>query len=80
MLFRSIATGSVHTHPYVSGVTDRENPLAVSDADSYGVAARFDNVIDILVVNSSNGINSGVYRVGTSSINGLMFPQQIYHF
>ena len=58
-----IATGSVHTHPYVSGVTDRENPLAVSDADSYGVAARFDNVIDILVVNSSNGINSGVYRV-----------------
>ena len=74
-----IATGSVHTHPYAYGNLWPENPLGVSTKDISEVATLFDNTIDILVVRSLNGVDSGVYNVGTNG-NGLIFPQLKYSF
>ena len=70
--------GSVHTHPYVDGVHSLDNPLSVSRAD-VKLSINFDNTLDILVVKTRNGVQSGVYRVGTSG-NSLHYPQLILAF
>ena len=75
----TVATsGSVHTHPYVEGINSLDNPLSVSIAD-IKLSTNFDNTLDILVVKTGNGIQSGVYRVGTNG-NSLQYPQLKYTF
>ena len=74
-----VSTGFVHTHPYVDGVNRLDNPLSISDADISLSAKYFDYTLDILVVKTGNGIESGVYRVGTNG-NSLQYPQLKYSF
>ena len=73
-----VTTGSVHTHPYVDGINSLDNPLSVSIAD-IKLSINFDCTLDILVVKTGNGIQSGVYRVGTNG-NSLQYPQLKYTF
>lgn len=73
-----VVTGSIHTHPYVDGINNIDNPLSISHAD-IKLSANFDNTLDVLVVKTSNRIQSGVYRVGTNG-NGLQYPQLKYSF
>ena len=68
-----VARGSVHTHPYVAGIKDIDNPLSVSKADIKLSVSFFDSMLDILVVKTANGIECGVYRINTNG-NGLAYP------
>ena len=69
-------TGLVHTHPFVHGNLTPDNPLSLSESD-FKLASDFAQTIDIIVIKSSNGVGSGVYRVSTSG-NGLVYPQLIF--
>ncbi len=71
-------TGLVHTHPFVHGNLTPDNPLSLSGSD-FKLASDFAQTIDIIVIKSSNGVGSGVYRVSTSG-NGLVYPQLIFNF
>ena len=71
-------TGLVHTHPFVHGNLTPDNPLSLSESD-FKLASDFAQTIDIIVIKSSNGVGSGVYRVSTSG-NGLVYPQLIFNF
>ena len=73
-----VATGSVHTHPYVDGIKSLDNPLSISGADIQ-LSTFFDHTLDILVVKTGNGVQSGVYRVGTNG-NSLQLPQLKHTF
>lgn len=73
------ATGSLHTHPYAYGNLMPENPLGISAFDINKISVFFDYNIDVLIVEASNGIASGVYGVSTQG-NGLMFPQLKFSF
>lgn len=75
-----LARGSVHTHPFVAGIKDMDNPLNISKADISLSERFFDSTLDILVVKSANGVESGVYRLNTRG-NGLAYPgNPIYKF
>ncbi|WP_337570119.1 hypothetical protein [Hallella sp.] len=58
---------------YVAGIKDKDNPLSVSKADIKLSVSFFDSMLDILVVKTANGIESGVYRINTNG-NGLAYP------
>ncbi len=58
---------------YVAGIKDMDNPLSVSKADIKLSVSFFDSMLDILVVKTANGIESGVYRINTNG-NGLAYP------
>ena len=58
---------------YVAGIKDMDNPLSVSKADIKLSVSFFDSMLDLLVVKTANGIESGVYRINTNG-NGLAYP------